>query len=65
MRNVWGSPYVWLHVVLVADALKRVLLGAFLAHFEEAGASVGGEGQLLQHDVLGHAHFLPQIHFGI
>lgn len=64
MRDVWGS-YVWLRVVLVADALERVFLGASLAHFEEAGAPVRGQGQLLQHDVLGHANFLPQIHFSI
>ncbi len=59
------SAYVELLVVLVLDALKSVFFGASLAYFEETGAPVGSERQLLQHDVLGHAHFLPKIHLHI
>lgn len=60
-----GSSHIWLHVVFVVDALKCVFLRALLAHLEEPGASVRGQGQLLQHDVLGHANFFPKIHFSI
>lgn len=49
----------------VLDALKGVLLGALLPHLEEARAAVGGQRQLLQHNLLGHAHLLPQVHLHI
>ncbi len=57
--------YIKLLVVFILDALKSVLFRASLAHFEEPGASVWGKRQLLQHDVLRHAHFLPKIHLYI
>lgn len=59
------SSYIEQLVVLVLDGLKRVFFRSSLAHFEETRASVGGERQLLQHDVLRHTHFLPKIHFYI
>lgn len=51
--------------VFILAGLKSVFFGAFLAHFEKTGAPVGGKRQLLQHDVLRHANFLPEIHLYI
>lgn len=56
MRDVSGS-YAGLRVV--ANALKRVFLRAFLAHLEEAGAPVGRQGQPLQDPKI------PKIHCSI
>lgn len=59
------SSYTELLVVFILEALKSVFFGASLAHFEETGAPVGGKRQLLQHDVLRYAHFLPKLHLCI
>lgn len=59
------SAYIELLVVFVLRALKSVFFGASLAHFEKTGAPVWGQRQLLQHDVLRHANFLPKIHLYI
>lgn len=56
------STYIELFVVLIMDALKSVFFWASLAHFEETGAPVWGERQLLQHNVLWHVNFLAKIH---
>lgn len=44
------------------DSLKSVFFWASLAQFEESGPAVRGKRKLLEHDVFGNAHFLPEIH---
>lgn len=63
--SITAAAYIKLLVVCILDALESVFFRAFLAHLEETGAAVRGKGQLIQHDVLGHAHFLPEIHLHI
>ena len=57
--------YIDLCVGYILDVLEGVFLGAPLALFEEEGAPVGGQRQLLQHHILRDTHLLPQVHLCI
>lgn len=57
--------YIDLCVGYILDALEGVFFGAPLALFEEEGASVGGQRQLLQHHILRDTHLLPQVYLCI